>query len=105
VGFHTLRHHARPTLSHTALEQALLEGRDMLAPVAGHRLDLIAYPHGKADGRVADAACAAGFALGFTTMPGLATPDTDPRLIPRIVPASTPGAFALHLARAVASRS
>ena len=105
VGFHTLRHRSLPSLSDVALEQALHEGREELAAAAGRRLDLIGYPHGKADGRVADATRSARFALGFTTYWGLAVPEADPYLIPRIVPASSAGAFALQLARAFAGGS
>jgi peptidoglycan/xylan/chitin deacetylase (PgdA/CDA1 family) len=103
VGFHTLRHDALPALSDTALEQALHEGRDAVTAVAGRSLDLISYPYGKADQRVADAARAAGFTAGFTTERSLVTPETDPLLIPRIPPALSAGKTALRLARALAS--
>ena len=106
VGFHTLRHDALPTLSDTQLEQALRDGRDVLDSVIGARLDVISYPHGKADARVAAAARAAGYTHGFTTTRNPVTPETDPLLIPRISPAMTAGKTALRLARAVApSRS
>jgi peptidoglycan/xylan/chitin deacetylase (PgdA/CDA1 family) len=102
VGFHTLGHDALPALSDTALEQALDEGRDALAALIGTRLDLISYPHGKADERVAEAARAAGFTRGFTTKRSRVTAETDPLLIPRIAPAMSAGKTALRLARAVA---
>ena len=102
VGFHTHEHEVLPSLSDTALNDALQVGRDALAAESGGRLELIAYPHGKADARVAEAARAAGFALGFTTARGLVTPDTDPHLVPRTVPDLSTGAFALRLARAFA---
>ncbi len=105
VGFHTLRHDAMPALSDMALEQALHEGREALAAVAGMRLDLISYPHGKADDRVAESARAAGFTLGFTTNRSPVTPETNPLLIPRIPPALSAGKTALRLARAVAGSS
>jgi hypothetical protein len=44
----------------------LTEGRAELESLLGHRLTMIAYPHGKADTRVADAARAAAFDYGFT---------------------------------------
>ena len=103
VGFHTLRHDALPALSDTELEQALHDGRDELAAIAGTRLELISYPHGKADKRVAGAARAAGFTAGFTTERGLVTPDTDQLLIPRMSPALSAAKTALRLARALAS--
>jgi peptidoglycan/xylan/chitin deacetylase (PgdA/CDA1 family) len=102
IGFHTLRHDVLPALSDDALEQALHEGREALAAVVGKRLDLISYPHGKADERVAEAARTAGFTHGFTTKRSRVTPDTDPLLIPRISPAMSAGKTALRLARAVA---
>ena len=104
VGFHTLRHYALPTLSDTALEKALHEGREALAALIGTRLNVISYPHGKADGRVAHAARTAGFTHGFTTERSHVTPETDPLLIPRIPPAMSAGKTALRLARAVAPR-
>jgi peptidoglycan/xylan/chitin deacetylase (PgdA/CDA1 family) len=100
VGFHTLGHDVLPALSDSELEQALREGVEALTAVAGNRLDLIAYPHGKADVRVAEAARAAGFVRGFTTARGLVTADTNPLLIPRTVPDLSAGGLALRLARA-----
>jgi peptidoglycan/xylan/chitin deacetylase (PgdA/CDA1 family) len=102
VGFHTLRHDALPPLSDAALEEAMARGREALAVAAGRHLELIAYPHGKADARVAEVARETGFSFGFTTSPGLVGMDTNPLLIPRIVPALSAGAFALQLARAFA---
>jgi peptidoglycan/xylan/chitin deacetylase (PgdA/CDA1 family) len=104
IGFHTLRHDALPALSDDALEQALHEGREEVEAVAGRASNLIAYPHGKADARVAEAARSAGYSFGFTTAVGLVRPDTDPHLIPRLVPPASASAFALHLARAFAGR-
>ena len=103
VGFHTLRHDLLPALSDSELADALREGRDELAAVIGTRLEVISYPHGRADQRVADAARAAGFTCGFVTGREPVTPDTNPLLIPRIPPALSPGTTALRLARAVAS--
>jgi peptidoglycan/xylan/chitin deacetylase (PgdA/CDA1 family) len=103
VGFHTLRHEALPLLDDDTLEQALRDGRDALDAVVGSRLDAISYPHGKADDRVAAAARAAGFSLGFVTGARPVTADTEPLLVPRIPPAPSPGKTALRVARAVAS--
>jgi len=104
VGFHTLRHDFLPSLSGPELEEALNEGREEVASAAGQSPELIAYPHGKADRRVVDAARAAGFALGFTTARGPVTPDTDPFLIPRTVADQSVSALGLRLARVVAPR-
>jgi peptidoglycan/xylan/chitin deacetylase (PgdA/CDA1 family) len=102
VGFHTLRHESLPTLPDAELEGALQDGRDDLAEVVGKPLQLISYPHGKADERVATAARAAGFTLGFTSGRRVVTLETDPLLVPRMPPAMAPGKTALRLARAVA---
>jgi peptidoglycan/xylan/chitin deacetylase (PgdA/CDA1 family) len=99
VGFHTLRHDALPGLSDRELEQALRDGREALAAAAAAPVDLLAYPHGKADARVTEAARAAGFSLGFTTARGAVTVDTDPLRIPRTVADLSAGELALRLAR------
>lgn len=104
VGFHTLRHDALPSLSDAGLSEALEEGLEAVAAASGGRPEHIAYPHGKADRRVADAARAAGFTLGFTTARGPVTPDTDPFLIPRTVADESARALALRLARMFARR-
>jgi peptidoglycan/xylan/chitin deacetylase (PgdA/CDA1 family) len=102
VGFHTVRHEALPALSDDGLERALREGREELARVSGRPIDLIAYPHGKADARVADAARTAGFRIGFTTARAPVRADSDPLLVPRMPPALSAGKTALRVARAVA---
>ena len=102
VGFHTLGHEALPTLPDGRLEQALTDGREELAAVVGKPLELISYPHGKADERVGAAARAAGYTLGFTTRRSVMTADTDPLLAPRMPPAPSAGKTALRVARAVA---
>jgi peptidoglycan/xylan/chitin deacetylase (PgdA/CDA1 family) len=103
VGFHTLHHDQLPALSDAALADALREGRERLAAVVGSELDAISYPYGKADRRVADAARAAGYTLGFTTKRRAVTPEADPLLTPRIAPAMSVGKTVLRVARTVAS--
>jgi peptidoglycan/xylan/chitin deacetylase (PgdA/CDA1 family) len=103
VGFHTLRHDQLPLLSDAALADALREGRNELTAVVGREPDAISYPYGKADERVADAARAAGYRLGFTTKRHAVTPETDPLLVPRIAPAMSAGKTVLRVARALAS--
>jgi peptidoglycan/xylan/chitin deacetylase (PgdA/CDA1 family) len=104
VGFHTLRHDALPSLSDADLSGALEEGLEDIAAASGGRPAHIAYPHGKADRRVADAARGAGFTLGFTTARGPVTPDTDPFLFPRTVADESLSALVVRLARAFAPR-
>jgi hypothetical protein len=99
IGFHTRRHDALPDLPEPELERALADGRDELATAAAAPVDVIAYPHGKGDRRVAAAAKEAGFRAGFTTGRGIVRPGTDPFLIPRTVTDLTATGLALRLAR------
>ena len=100
VGFHTLRHDRLIDLDDVALARALADGREALESVVGHRLTAIAYPHGKADERVARAAANAGFELGFTGRYGPVRHNSDPLLIPRIEPTfASAGHFAGQLVR------
>lgn len=71
VGFHTLHHPVLPALDDIGLRRALHAGRRELEQHLGRRIALLAYPHGKADRRVADAARQAGFQLAWT---GVAAP-------------------------------
>jgi glycosyltransferase involved in cell wall biosynthesis/peptidoglycan/xylan/chitin deacetylase (PgdA/CDA1 family) len=65
IGFHTRDHRPLPELTDHELVLALDEGRAALEAAAGRPLRTIAYPHGRADERVAAAARAAGYTDGF----------------------------------------
>ncbi len=84
VGFHTLRHDPLPGLDDTELAAALYDGRDAVDRLVGGKIEIISYPHGKADPRVAAAARAAGYVYGFTGVPAAVTPADDPLMLPRI---------------------
>lgn len=99
IGFHTLRHDRLTVLGDEQLERALEDGRERLAAIAGP-MDQVAYPHGRADARVAAAAARAGFALGFTTEWRPVAAGDDPRLIGRLEP---PFEAMPHFAAAVAA--
>jgi len=102
IGFHTRGHHPLPRLSNEDLERALSEGRRELEDITRTELSLIAYPHGKANPRVARAARAVGYRMGFTTIPEPVGADTDPLLIGRLHPFyHSVGHFELELARAL----
>jgi peptidoglycan/xylan/chitin deacetylase (PgdA/CDA1 family) len=102
IGFHTRRHHRLPTLEPEALERAMSEGRPDLEHLLGSRLTAIAYPHGQADERVAQAARSAGFELGFTGQPEPVTPSADPLLLGRLSPSyASVGELALEIAWAL----
>ncbi len=103
IGFHTLDHHPLTTVPDDSLSAAVTVGRAELAEATGRPVTVIAYPHGKADRRVAVAARAAGYRLGFTNVAEAADTETDPHLIGRAEPAvSSAGQFAWHVARLLA---
>ena len=103
IGFHTRRHERLPALDDDALAAALTDGREALEGAAGERIDTVAYPHGRADARVAAAARAAGFRFGFTGRPDAVDAQSDPLLLGRLQPTyRSSGAFALQLVRALA---
>jgi peptidoglycan/xylan/chitin deacetylase (PgdA/CDA1 family) len=102
IGFHTRRHDLLPLLDDDDLARAMEEGRRELAALLGRPLTSIAYPHGRADARVASAARAAGFDVGFTGQPGVVTSEADPLLLGRLSPSYTSvGEFAFDVAWAV----
>ena len=99
IGFHTRDHEPLSLVDDATLGEQLRGGRDELERLCGHPLEAIAYPHGKADTRVARAARDAGFGLGFTVEPAAAEPSTDALLVGRldatVVPAIDDFAVAL----------
>jgi len=104
IGFHTRAHHPLPSLEQPALAESFREGLGELTEAAGQSIEIVAYPHGKADDRVAAAARDAGFALGFTTARGVVRAETDPMRVPRTVADLSADALAARLARAFARR-
>jgi len=94
IGFHTRRHHLLTTLDAPALEAAMNEGRAEIEAVIGQRLRMIAYPHGKANRRVAEVARSTGYECAFTASPNPVGPSTDPLMIGRVeVPPAPLGTF------------
>jgi peptidoglycan/xylan/chitin deacetylase (PgdA/CDA1 family) len=65
VGSHTMSHARLPSLPDEALAQELLDSRRAVESRLG-RCDLLAYPFGDWDDRVAEAATAAGYSFAFT---------------------------------------
>jgi peptidoglycan/xylan/chitin deacetylase (PgdA/CDA1 family) len=86
VGFHTLHHPALPALSYEAVARAVTEGRAELAAVIRRPLSLFAYPHGKADRRVAAQVRRAGYTAAWTGTPDAIRPGDDPFLLGRWEP-------------------
>lgn len=82
VGSHTMSHARLPTLGDEELAQELLDSRRLLEARLGS-CDLLAYPFGEWDERVARAAAAAGYAAAFT-LPFGAQGKATPLSIPRV---------------------
>ena len=102
IGFHTLRHYNLQTVSSEQLDKALTDGLDEIKKVTGQRPTSIAYPHCRADLRIAQAARASGFKLGCVCDGRAVTATADPLLMDRINGWSVSlGHFALRLARAL----
>jgi peptidoglycan/xylan/chitin deacetylase (PgdA/CDA1 family) len=66
IGFHTVHHPILSRLAGQPLHAAMTAGWSELSDAAGARVDLLAYPHGRANSTVAAAARAAGFSAAFT---------------------------------------
>jgi peptidoglycan/xylan/chitin deacetylase (PgdA/CDA1 family) len=86
IGFHTYRHDPLPGLDEQRLVAAMTTGRQRLAEVVSRPLELLAYPHGRADTRVTSAARAAGYRQAFTTVERASGATTDKMLIGRFSP-------------------
>jgi peptidoglycan/xylan/chitin deacetylase (PgdA/CDA1 family) len=82
IGSHTVSHPRLTTLGDAELGRELTESRDFLQQVCGQSVELLAYPFGEADARVAQAAEVAGFSAAFVeeSVPGLTTPMGIPRV-------------------------
>ena len=104
IGFHTRRHDDLVNLDDSELAQAMQHGREALERAAARPLALIAYPHGRADPRVAAAARRAGFRYGFVADGARVGADSDPLLLGRRYPATgSTTTFAADLVRALRS--
>ena len=99
IGFHTLHHPLLTTQSGQALETALSDGRFDLAKAAGTKVDLLAYPHGRASAAVAEAAEHAHYAAAFTAGGRPITCESDRFLLDRWEPGGlAPDEFGAQLA-------
>ena len=102
IGFHTLHHDALPGLDDPALSEAMIDGKGGLERAAETPVVAIAYPYGKVDRRVADAARTAGYRWGFTSAAEAVGPGSDRLMLGRHDPGvGTVGDLALELARDV----
>jgi peptidoglycan/xylan/chitin deacetylase (PgdA/CDA1 family) len=99
IGFHTRDHRPLPELGDDELARALHDGRAALEAAAGRLLSAIAYPHGRADERVAGAARAADYTDGFGGPGGAITARSDRLLLGRIeLLLEDPSSFELAMA-------
>lgn len=99
IGFHTRDHRPLPELADDDLARALDYGRAALEEAAGRRLSVVAYPHGRADERVAEAARIAGYTDGFGGPDRSITARADRLLLGRTeLLLEDPSAFELALA-------
>jgi peptidoglycan/xylan/chitin deacetylase (PgdA/CDA1 family) len=102
IGFHTLHHPRLSLLPDSALDDALVRGRGELEEAAGRPIRLFAYPHGKADVRVAQRLRRAGFVAAFTGRPRPVRPGDDPYLLGRWEPGPVaPDGFVARVAARV----
>lgn len=102
IGFHTVDHDVLPTLDDDGLRRALETGREALADAAGQPIRVLAYPHGKADARVAEAAQRARYDLAYAGSGRPVHPGAPPTLLPRWEPPfNGGGVFALAVARSL----
>ena len=90
IGFHTRQHYLLSTLDDEALRAAMDYGREPLEAVVRRPLTLIGYPHGKADSRVAEAARAAGYELGFTASNTPVGPTSEALMLGRVQVSAEP---------------
>jgi peptidoglycan/xylan/chitin deacetylase (PgdA/CDA1 family) len=86
VGFHTLHHERLTELPDDAIDAAMVDGRPELEAVVGSGVRLFAYPHGKADGRIAGRVERAGYVAAWTGSPEAIRPGSDPYLLGRWEP-------------------
>jgi peptidoglycan/xylan/chitin deacetylase (PgdA/CDA1 family) len=70
IGSHTVTHRDLTALTPPELEHELTASRRILERRLGTRAQWFAYPAGRYDARVLDAAAAAGYVLAFTTRGG-----------------------------------
>ncbi len=86
---HTRTHPDLTRLDRDALAAELKGSREDLENLLGRRIDCLAYPYGRFDERVAEAAAAAGYTHAFSTQPGFNRRQVDPYRIRRLDIAGT----------------
>jgi len=83
VGSHGATHRPLAACDNVTLEKELAGSRRYLEDLLGGPVSVIAYPHGSADLRVAQAARQAGYTIGLCSHRGMNDPLRDPMLLCR----------------------
>jgi peptidoglycan/xylan/chitin deacetylase (PgdA/CDA1 family) len=83
IGFHTVHHQVLTRLPEDEVDAAAREGRAELEAVIGEPLRMFAYPHGKADHRVARRIRLANYEAAWTGRPRPVTTTDDRYLLGR----------------------
>jgi peptidoglycan/xylan/chitin deacetylase (PgdA/CDA1 family) len=86
IGFHTLHHEVLTRLDDKEIDTAVTVGRSELEAVVERPIVHFAYPHGKADRRVADIVRNAGYSAAWTGHPRPARRGDDRYLLGRWEP-------------------
>lgn len=81
---HTRLHPDLTTLSDAELVDELAGSRNDLNELLGEEVHYLAYPYGRYDNQVLDAARTAGYQAAFSTQPGFNRHDVDPFRIRRL---------------------
>ena len=81
---HTRRHADLPTLGDERLADELAGSRTDLESLLDQPVPYLAYPYGRFDDRVRDAAIAAGYKAAFSVRPGFNRPGLDSHAVRRL---------------------
>lgn len=84
IGFHGTNHEPLALLNEATARSELSAGRARLEQAAGCPIEMIAYPFGSVNSRVAELASAEGFRLGFTVQEVAVADHSHPLLLGRV---------------------
>ena len=85
IGSHTRTHPHLTQLPPDKMKEELAGSKHALEDMLGRPVDVLCYPYGDYDDRVADAAREAGYTMALTTNRGKAMPGGDMFRVPRIM--------------------
>jgi len=84
IGSHTLTHPHLPNLTDEQLSREIIDSKHKLEDIIGSEVTSFSYPYGDYDGRVLNAAIAAGYKNAMSTRLGAIVPGTSLYEIPRV---------------------